>query len=269
LAGCLLTGNDGGIAGGGTRASTLYNCTLANNSAANIGGGVYSSTVFNSILYSNAAAADANYSHSVVNFSCATPLASGPGNLTNDPAFVDIFASNFRLNSGSPCVDAGMNVAGLTNDLDGNLRPLDGNGDGSSLFDMGAYEFDLRTVVPSAWLTQYGLDAADPNVLSENPDGDTFTTFQEWTAGTDPTNRSSYFRVESISSSSPKAVRFQSATNRLYTLFSCANLPSGNSAEVWQPLGGQTDVPGIGGTQTLYDTNSGLQGFYKVGVRAP
>jgi len=63
-----------------------------------------------------------------------------------DPMFIDSTAGNYRLSSGSPAIDTGGDI-NLINDLDGNARPLDGDGlgagetgDGSD-YDMGAYEF--------------------------------------------------------------------------------------------------------------------------------
>ncbi len=80
-----------------------------------------------------------------LNYCCTTPLPdSGSGNITNEPAFVDLEAGNFRLRPDSPCIDAGTDLSALlTSDLDSNPRPLDGNGDGVAVFDIGAYEFVL------------------------------------------------------------------------------------------------------------------------------
>jgi hypothetical protein len=58
------------------------------------------------------------------------------GNIAADPLFV----KNFHLPKTSPAVDTGMNISQITRDIDGNSRPLDGNGDGSKIFDMGADE---------------------------------------------------------------------------------------------------------------------------------
>ena len=176
-------------AGGGASGSRLYSCTLTGNRTDGSGGGVWGGTLHNCIVYFNAAHDGPNYSGSTFAHSCTTPLPPGEGNIDADPLFVNRAAGDFRLAYGSPCIDAGTNLSVLiTADFDGNPRPLDGNGDGVAAFDMGAYEFDLRTVVPTDWFIRYGLDPTDPNVFSGNPDNDCQTTFQEWMADTDPTN---------------------------------------------------------------------------------
>ena len=48
----------------------------------------------------------------------------------------------FALLPGSPAIDSGQPVSGMTTDQRGMLRPLDGNGDGVDAFDIGAYELD-------------------------------------------------------------------------------------------------------------------------------
>ena len=65
---------------------------------------------------------------------------SGEGNIVGNPIFIDDV--DYRLQSGSPCRDAGCD-AGIYTDLDENKRPK-GYG-----FDMGAYEvdFSLRDVI--------------------------------------------------------------------------------------------------------------------------
>lgn len=52
---------------------------------------------------------------------------------------------NLRLQSNSPAIDAGDNsfMTGIPIDLDGELRIVDGNMDGTLTVDMGAYEYQI------------------------------------------------------------------------------------------------------------------------------
>ena len=50
-------------------------------------------------------------------------LANASNNLTGDPSFISLPASNLRLREGSACVDAGDPVFGLPVDQDGRARP--------------------------------------------------------------------------------------------------------------------------------------------------
>ncbi len=64
----------------------------------------------------------------------------GVSNITSNPLFVDPSNGDYRLQSNSPCIDTGIDLVGITNDLQGFLRPLDGNGMAGAQWDMGAYE---------------------------------------------------------------------------------------------------------------------------------
>ena len=177
---CLVTGNRAPGFGGGAFAATMYQCTVVSNSLNVIegleGAGVYGVTLYNCIVYHNGP--QPNYSLATLNYSCTTPLpTNGLGNITNEPAFVNPAAGDYRLRAGSPCIDTGTNLsASITNDLDGRPRPLDGNGDGLAAFDMGAYEYKLplhvwpgsssptppyRTWATAAHTIQDAVDAAE------------------------------------------------------------------------------------------------------------
>jgi hypothetical protein len=67
----------------------------------------------------------------------------GTGNIDADPLFADAAGTDYRLQLGSPCIDAGDPASAPTGtDLVGNPRLLDGDLDLVRLVDMGAYEFD-------------------------------------------------------------------------------------------------------------------------------
>ncbi len=128
---CLLVNNTADY-GGGADESELYNCTIIDNSA-NFGGGITDSTLMNCIAWYNTSG---DIQNSTSAFSCSPSLVHGAtGNSTNAPSFVEWEEGNYRLLSGSPCIDVGDNAGATTaTDLDGSPRII------NSIVDMGAYE---------------------------------------------------------------------------------------------------------------------------------
>ena len=101
---------------------------------------------------------------------CADPTGTN-GNISADPLFVS--PTDFRLQPGSPAIDAGdpSGIGLPASDLAGAARVTDGNGDGLSIVDMGAYEAPAMAIVgsryhplqPSRILdTRLGVGAAGP-----------------------------------------------------------------------------------------------------------
>jgi len=98
---------------------------------------------------------------------------NGVGNITNDPALLDLASGDFHLRPNSPCINSGKNsyVIGST-DFAGNPRIRGGT------VDIGAYEFQSPTsTISYAWLQQYGLpidgtaDLADTDHSGSQPRG--------------------------------------------------------------------------------------------------
>jgi parallel beta-helix repeat protein len=147
---CTLMGNRASNNGGGTHESLLYNCVFNGNSASD-GGGDFRSHLYNCTLVRNSAGDDGGGADQSTLLNCIllgnTPTAATASSLaacwtTGDPGFVDYAADNFHLRPDSPCIDAGADLsATVTDDFEGNPRPLDGNGDGVAAFDIGAYEY--------------------------------------------------------------------------------------------------------------------------------
>jgi len=156
----------------------VTNCTFSGNSADYYGGGMdnydSSPTVTNCILWGNTASVDGNeialWESSTIDVNYCDVMGAqaaifndgtgtvnwGSGNIDDDPLFVGPGVGDLRLLPASPCIDAGDNnsVPPDINDLDGdgnttepipfdldsNPRVVDGDDDGNSVVDMGAYE---------------------------------------------------------------------------------------------------------------------------------
>ncbi|MCL2104363.1 MAG: C10 family peptidase, partial [Kiritimatiellaeota bacterium] len=202
---CTLLGNSAD-SGGGSIYGTLNNCTLTGNTAKNSGGGAQLCTLNNCIVWGNSATYGSSYNHygSTLSYSCTAPLPSGTddggSNISFDPLFVNASAGNFRLQSGSPCIDTGSNAYAVGDyDLDGNPRIINGT------VDMGAYEFGLTETqttpvpVPYWWLDQV-YPANDRayltyETLANSVGANGYTVWESYVAGLDPTNATSKFRI--------------------------------------------------------------------------
>jgi hypothetical protein len=143
--------------GGGAAYCTLNNCTLVANSARAVSatpnpfpnryayafGGASGGTLNNCISFTNYA----NYNNSSGCEDCGSPGRLIGNNWVGDPLFVDTNGwANLRLQSGSPCINAGNNsYATNDTDLDGNPRISGGT------VDIGAYEYQWPqlTIAPS------------------------------------------------------------------------------------------------------------------------
>ena len=212
---CILTSNSA-YDGGGTYLGTLNNCTLTGNAGRSFAGGANSSTLNNCIIYFN----QPNYSSGTFRYCCTTPNPGGVGNITNAPLFVDYARGNLRLQSNSPCINAGTNYfAPGGTDLDGRPRIVDAR------VDMGAYKFQPGVSgLFIGWLQQYRLPT-DASADFTDPDADGHTTWQEWRCQTDPTNALSALRLLSAARAGTNVtVSWQSVAGVNYFLERSTNL---------------------------------------------
>ncbi len=257
---CLVISNTAGSGGGGLYNDWAYNCTIVGNSTPGYGGGMLiASFLANCILYYNSAPNGPNYWSDYLFNCCSLPAYPGnSGNLSNAPAFVNLAGGDFHLQPNSPCINSGNNAyAAAGPDLDGNPRIVAGT------VDVGAYEFQAPQSF-TAWLQQYGLPT-DGSADYADSDNDGMNNWQEWIAGTNPTNALSVLRLLSVTpNGSGLTVTWQSVSNRTYFLERSSNLGA-------QPafLTLATNIPGQSGTTSYTDTNALGAGpfFYRVGVQ--
>ena len=274
---CLVVSNNSDAYGGGAEACILNGCTVVGNFAKARGGGIDESTGFagyslvpvanNCIVYYNSAGAgypDIFLLGSKSNNNCCTPQpVIGPGNITNDPTFVDLSGRNYHLQSDSLCINSGNNAyVNSATDLDGNPRIAGGT------VDIGAYEYQSPvSQISYAWLQQYGLPII-ASIDTFDLDGTGFTVYQDWIAGLNPTNALSVLMMlPLLPTNNPTGlvVSWESVSNRTYFLQSGTNLGMQPAFSTIQSniLGSLT------GTNRYTDTSATNGGpyFYRVGVQ--
>ena len=231
------------------------------NSASSYGGGAHEGRLNNCIVYYNTALSGPDYLSGQLNYCCTTPLPpGGTGNITNAPLLVDTNGwSSLRLQSNSPCINAGNNAyAPSGTDLDGNPRIAGGT------VDIGAYEFQGAGLSGfTAWLWQYGL-RTDESADSADSDFEGMNNWQEWIAGTNPTNAASALRMLSLSNTaSGISASWSGVTGRYYSLERATNLGDAPAFGLVR-----RNLTGSDGSTSFTDTNVTGSGpfFYRVRV---
>jgi parallel beta-helix repeat protein len=261
LKNCLLTGNAAYL-GAGIADVVANNCTIVGNVAigSGYGAGSYYGQLNNSIIYYNEAGAYSATYNSLLTNCCASslPLTFTANSFTNEPRFVDAINGDFHLQSDSPCINAGNNsLTTNTNDLDGNPQIVGGT------VDVGAYEYQYPSSALSyAWLLQYGLPN-DSSADFSDDDSDGMNNWQEWIAGTDPTDTTSLLQMYSATpanDSSGVNVSWQSVSGKMYLLQRSTDL------SVFSTV--QSNITGQAGTTSYKDTSTTGNGpfFYRVGA---
>ena len=153
LRNCLIAGNKvtTRAAGVGQTGGMVENCTIAGNeSSALTGSGIYlaggNAVCRNNIIYGNGAGVASEAICNLEYSSAKTfannivdPADKGTDNSAKDPLFKAAAAGDYTLAIGSPAIDAATEQ-GLAEDLNGNRRPKDGDGDGVDKPDIGCYE---------------------------------------------------------------------------------------------------------------------------------
>ena len=171
-----------------------------------------------------------------------------------DPLFADYAGGNLRLQSHSPCINAGNNAYAIgSTDLDGNPRIAGGT------VDIGAYEFQSPvSQISYAWLQQYGLPS-NSSTDTADPDGDGVDNYHEWLAHSDPTNPFSFPPLLTLIPYGVNLILTWPTNAVGFTLQSTTNL---GASAVWTTNSPAAVV--IGGDNVIINTVAGPQRFYRL-----
>lgn len=179
----------------------------------------------------------------------------------SDPQLRSPSTGNFHLSDISPARNSGTNRTDVGSfDLDGQARIYDGN------IDIGADEYVSLTTngTPIVWLEKHGLgngryDVADQSDIDE----DGFSTWQEYRAGTNPTNAASVFKI--IGLSAQRDLIWIGGTNEMnspFVIWRSVDLKS----EQWDAVTNYSRLMGNHGTNVWRDSErlDGPSVFYRI-----
>jgi CSLREA domain-containing protein len=170
LTNVTISGNTAATDGGGLNngvTATLENVTVASNGA-NRGGGLFTPgdvTLGNTIVANSVTGGSCNSSGTVMSLgsnldSDGTCQFTGPGDLSGVAAGLGSLADNggptetHALLAGSPAIDAAQGCPPPATDQRGVARPLDGNGDGLAVCDIGALETTFQPPMTTTTMPQ-------------------------------------------------------------------------------------------------------------------
>ena len=195
LTNVTITNNTGGGIICYDSSPSLVNVTISGNSAYDDGGGIWCSagshpSLINCILWNNSPQEVYFYEDPYYNVEpdsitvSYSDIQGGEagivtndhgevywldGNIDEDPLFIETGGHPYLLLEDSPCIDAGIpDTTGLNLppwDIIGNQRIWDGDGNGSAIIDMGAYEFqgtDAYDEILNVTLTQLHQNYPNP-----------------------------------------------------------------------------------------------------------
>lgn len=137
----------GGYQGGVVHDCEVYNNVFYENGGAEIGFDNtpgYNNKFYNNILYDpGTTLISGGGDQNIFQYNCYIGNGGmGSNNVTRDPLFMNASQYDFRLQQGSPCIDAGDPSTPEGKDLFQTTVPLDGNNDGTVRADIGAHEYD-------------------------------------------------------------------------------------------------------------------------------
>jgi hypothetical protein len=226
--------------------------------------------------------------------------------VTNNAVLIWLWATNYYLHAaagpnGSVTLASGWQTPGVTRSVTAIAAPYyhfanwSGDASGASplvelLMDApksvtASFAANYTTVhpTPEPWLAQYGFTSEFDQQALDDTDHDGLANWQEYIAGTDPTNA-----VSVLALSSPVPVfgtnytehLEKSVTRRVYDVIGHSLTWPGVPGRIyslqystnllnWHDLNGATDLPGLSPANTVTDMPPARVRFYRVNVRLP
>lgn len=127
----------------------------------------------------------------------------------------------------------------------------------------------------AVWLSAYRLTNGTSGALSQvDSDGDGMLNWQEWVAGTNPTNAASLLSITNVvmTADGTMPLIFTSVTGKSYQVWQISDLLGTNWSVAYRAAfeGGPYDtnvIPGTGSAITNFVQPGGSSGFYRIGVQ--
>jgi len=170
---CLIAGNVSQSGAGGLKiladATTITNCTIAYNQNDEAGALSGENLIVRNTLFAGDSKTRFDAWHSTFSYcyfdeDLGYYPNEGNGNQVGDSKLT----GDYHLQADSPCIDAGDSSAVTQGtDLDGNMRIVDGDGDGAGVVDIGAYEYAIVSrLIVSPKLFNFSAYHGQPEPIS-------------------------------------------------------------------------------------------------------
>jgi hypothetical protein len=112
--------------------------------------------------------------------------------------------------------------------------------------------------IPDVWESSYGLNSTNAVDAGDDPDHDRMSNWEEYIAGTDPTNGLSYLAIDRLTPGGPATIEFQALSNRTYTVSYSDDL-SGSWSKLADVVARATNR-----LETVIDPNTGTNRYYRL-----
>jgi hypothetical protein len=110
-----------------------------------------------------------------------------------------------------------------------------------------------------AWETAHGLNSMNPLDSADDQDGDGMLNWQEYIAGTDPTNSLNYLKIDDIEAGSGSTLAFGAISNRTYSILYSDDPEAGTWSKLLDLLARPTNR-----VEFVIDPDSTAKRFYRI-----